>query len=156
MATCNIEDLTSQACLSGFFGQTPVTSLAIELQLVKNFSGDTSTLDSLMLQACASGFVGQDTKASKGIELQLWCDYSTNTPPTCDNLVPIGTLYTNQSGGGVTLSILTPGATYKITFGLNDTRFHYIDANGDDQNIDAPGTFQFINGATTDALFLGL
>ncbi len=59
MATCNAQELLSEACLSGFTclsSNSIRLSWAVAIQQLYNLSGETATVQELLNQACASGF----------------------------------------------------------------------------------------------------
>lgn len=74
MATCDLDELVADACANGFLCLDANIQAAIELQLLKEASSDTSTLDELKEQACENGFLCLDENTFNAVALQLLCD----------------------------------------------------------------------------------
>jgi hypothetical protein len=77
MATCNVGQLSLDACADGFMWLDDATAEAVEIQLLKNISGDASTTQQLLAQACANGFTSLDMKTAEMVYLQLLCNLQT-------------------------------------------------------------------------------
>jgi hypothetical protein len=134
MASCSLASLQAQACANGFFGLDPKSARAIELQLVKNLSGDTSTLAQLKTQACANGFLSVNENEFRIAQETLLfalagCESPSEPETGCVNLILDGAVYDNtgryylrgSDGRNPPATILELGATYILTFGLNDS-----------------------------------
>lgn len=80
MAICSLEELMADACTNGFLCLDENTQAAIELQLLKEAAGDTSTLQELKDQACANGFYCQDESQFNAVALQLLCNAEGGAP----------------------------------------------------------------------------
>lgn len=82
----------------------------------------TCNLATLTEQACANGFFDLDKAQVRAATLQLLCNIIGGEPdPTpCVNLIPDGAVYNSVGGGHYNLPNLICGATYQITFGVND------------------------------------
>lgn len=80
MAECPAEELLDQACANGFLKLAQCSSAladSVELQLVKSYAEDESTLGGLIEEACNNGFfdVAQSSQnQSDSVALQLLCN----------------------------------------------------------------------------------
>lgn len=76
MATCNLSDLVTQACVNGFHCLPENVAQGIELQLWESIGASDDTLPELIAQANANGFLGAANmpQLSDALELQLLCN----------------------------------------------------------------------------------
>jgi hypothetical protein len=150
MASCSLATLQAQACANGFLDLDKKSARAIELQLVKTISGDTSTLAHLLAKACANGFLNVNENDFRAIqETFLFNLAACESPPepVCVNLIPDGSVYSGSSFiliNTIGPSILQENTTYQITFGANETLL--ASQGGIPPTLYAPGTYTFTTG----------
>ncbi len=117
MATCDINALKAAAVANRFDRLSSQKAGALELQFWYAASGSTKTIAQLLVDACASGFTCVIGRAALAAKLQLLCNASGGiSPAPCTNLIPDGAVYTDV----YTLNLIV-GASYTITFGVNET-----------------------------------
>lgn len=136
MATCDLDELLADACANGFICLDANVQAAIELQLLKRASGDTSTLAELKEQACANGFSCLDASVSNAVTsnalaMQIICNATAGGCETSEtNMVPL--MLTNTTPSGVASASnneSAPGIQAFRAFDRNDATQWYNGLN---------------------------